>query len=246
MPTNGRADTPMTFTIKFSAKTEDDQDISPVALELKQDEKDEMRQEYMDMARKTTIRKKKVDGNVLRVPSRLELELDPNAGYNDGHYSYMMDKTVLPEKHTTWTAAFKKHVKEKFNNTDAPDLEEKGAYRNPHHHYDHVPNGSASPRGWHQFGLALDVRGKEIDADKDENEEKGTLTDRLEIANAAKKYAGASWTIHTYDDGHVHAQWEWEGSNKERASTSTSGQFSLPLRVRTQLTVKRKRRIIAM
>ena len=225
-PTNGRADTPMTFTIKFSAKTEDGQDILPVTLELKQNEIDEMRQEYMDMARQTTIRKEKVDGNVLRVPSRTEFELDPSEGYNNSHYSHMMGKTVLPKKHTSWTAAFKKHAKEKFKNTEAPDLEKTGAYRNPHHHYYHVPNGSSSPRGWHQFGLALDVRGKDIDINKDKK--KGTLTDRLEMANAAKKYAGASWTVHTYSDGHVHAQWEWEGSNKEQASTSTSGQFSLP------------------
>ncbi len=34
--------------------------------------------------------------------------------------------------------------------------------------------------------------------------------------------------MHTYSDGHVHAQWEWEGSNKEQASTTTSGKFSLP------------------
>ena len=73
-PLNGREDTPMTFTIKFSAKTEDGQDIPPVELVLIQDEKDEMRQEYMDMARKTTIRKGSVDGNVLRVPSRSDEE----------------------------------------------------------------------------------------------------------------------------------------------------------------------------
>ena len=224
-PTNGRADTPMTFTIKFSAKTEDGQDIS-VALELKQDEKDEMRQEYMDMARQTTIHKKKVDGNVLRVPSRKELELDPSEGYNNGHYSFMMGKEVLPKKHKAWSAAFKKHAKIEFKNTDVPDLVETGGYRNPHHHYYHVPNGSASPRGWHQFGLALDVRGKDIDINKDES--KGTLEDRKQMAIAAELYAGASWTKHTYSDGHVHAQWEWEGSNKEQASTSTSGQFSLP------------------
>ena len=73
-PLNGREDKPMTFTIKFSAKTEDGQDIPPVELVLIQDEKDEMRQEYMDMARKTTIRKGSVDGNVLRVPSRSDEE----------------------------------------------------------------------------------------------------------------------------------------------------------------------------
>ena len=73
-PLNGREDKPMTFTIKFSAKTEDGQDITPVELVLIQDEKDEMRQEYMDMARKTTIRKGSVDGNVLRVPSRSDEE----------------------------------------------------------------------------------------------------------------------------------------------------------------------------
>ena len=223
-PLNGREDKPMTFTIKFSAKTEDGQDITPVALVFIQDEKDEMRQEYMDMARKTTTRKGSVDGNVLRVPSRSELGSQNT--YDDGHYSYMMGRTILPKKHTDWTAAYKKHAKIVFGNTGLSDLVETGGYRNPHHHYYHVPNGSSSPRGWHQFGLALDVRGKDIDIDKDNKE--GTLEDRDEIAIAAKKYAGASWTKHTYSDGHVHAQWEWEGSNKERASTSSSGKFSLP------------------
>ncbi len=223
-PTNGRADTPMAFSITFSARTEDGQDILPVTLALSQDEKDVMRQEYLDMAGSTTIRKGEVDGNVLRVPSRSELE--SANGYNDGHYSYMMGKEVLPSKHESWTAAFKKHVRIEFNNTDAPDLVKTGGYRNPHHHFYHVTNGSASPRGWHQFGLALDVRGKDIDADKDKERKKGTLADRKAIADAAKKYAGASWAKHTYSDGHVHAQWEWEGSNKEPASTS--GKFSLP------------------
>ena len=222
-PLNGRADTPMTFTIKFSAKTEDGQDITPVELVLLQDEKDEMRQEYMDMARKTTRRKGSVDGNVLRVPSRSELGSQND--YDDGHYSYMMGKNVLPKKHTAWTEAFKKHAKEKFGNTGLSDLVETGGYRNPHHHYYHVPNGSGSPRGWHQFGLALDVRGRDIDINKDNK--KGTLDDREEMAIAAKRYAGASWTKHTYTDGHVHAQWEWEGRNKERASTASP--FSLPL-----------------
>lgn len=171
------------------------------------------------MARQTTR-----DGNVLRVPSRSELGSQND--YDDGHYSYMMGRTILPGKHTDWTAAFKKHAKTKFGNTEAPDLVETGGYRNPHHHYYHVPNGSGSPRSWHQFGLALDVRGKDIDINKDNAE--GTVTDRLEMANAAKLYAGASWTKHTYTDGHVHAQWEWEGSNKEKASTSSSGAFSLP------------------
>ena len=223
-PLNGRADTPMTFTIKFSATTEDGQSITPVRLVLIQDEKDEMRQEYMDMARKTTIRKGKVDGNVLRVPSRSEL--DSQNDYDDGHYSYMMGRNILPGKHTDWTDAFKKHAKKTFKNTDVSDLVETGGYRNPHHHYYHVPNGSSSPRGWHQFGLALDVRGRDIDIDKDNQE--GTLEDREEMAIAAKKYAGASWTKHTYNDKHVHAQWEWEGSNKEQASTPSSGRFSLP------------------
>ncbi|MDE0426703.1 MAG: hypothetical protein OXN25_17775, partial [Candidatus Poribacteria bacterium] len=223
-PLNGREDKPMTFTIKFSAKTEDGQDITPVSLVFIQDEKDEMRQEYMDMARKTTTRKGSVDGNVLRVPSRSELGSQNT--YDDGHYSYMMGRTILPKKHTDWTAAYKKHAKTVFGNTGLSDLVETGGYRNPHHHYYHVPNGSGSPRGWHQFGLALDVRGKDIDIDKDNKE--GTLEDRDEIAIAAKKYAGASWTKHTYSDGHVHAQWEWEGSNKERASTLSSGKFSLP------------------
>ena len=231
-PLNGRADTPMSFTIKFSATTEDGQTITPVKLVLLQDEKDEMRQEYMDLAGETDWKWKKIDGkyrefedgNVLRVPPRSAF--DTQNTYDDGHYSYMMGKDVLPGKHTAWTAAFKKHAKILFSNTEAPDLVEKGGYRNPHHHYYHVPNGSSSPRSWHQFGLALDVRGKDIDINKDNR--KGTVTDRLEMANAAKKYAGASWTKHTYSDGHVHAQWEWEGSNKERASTPSSGQFSLP------------------
>jgi hypothetical protein len=203
-PLNGRADTPMTFTIKFTAQTEDGQAVSPVSLVLLQDEKDEMRQEYMDMARKTTLHKGKVDSNVLRVPSRSEFG-SQNA-YDDGHYSYMMSRTILPKKHTAWTTAFKKHAKTTFGNTKVADLVETGGYRNPHHHYYHVPNGSSSPRGWHQFGLALDVRGKDIDINDDK--QKGTVKDRYEIGEAAKLYAGASWTKHTYSDGHVHAQWE--------------------------------------
>ncbi len=193
-PLNGREDKPMTFTIKFSAKTEDGQDITPVTLVLEQIEKDEMRQEYMDMARKTTIRKEQVDGNVLRVPSRSELDSASNSDYDNGHYSFMMGRDILPEKHTAWTDAFKKHAKERFGTTGLSDLVLKGGYRNPHHHYYHVPNGSNSPRGWHQFGLALDVRGRDIDINGDKK--KGTVTDRDELAKAAKKYAGASWTVH--------------------------------------------------
>ena len=167
-PLNGRADKLMTFTIKFTAKTEDGQDITPVALVLKQDEKDEMRQEYMDMARLTTIRKGQVDGNVLRVPSRSELDSDANSDYDDGHYSFMMDKG-LAEKEKKWEAALKTYAETDLErkNVAAFDLKETGGYRNPHHHYYHVPGGYNSPRGWHQFGLALDVRGTVIDMNGD-------------------------------------------------------------------------------
>ena len=224
-PLNGREDKPMTFTIKFSSKTEDGQDITPVALVLKQIEKDEIRQEYMDMARQTTIRKKKVDGNVLRVPARSEFT--PQNSYDDGHYSLMIDKG-LAKKEKNWEAALKTYAEKDLErkNVAAFDLKETGGYRNPHHHYYHVPGGYKSPRGWHQFGLALDVRGTVIDMVDDGKI--GSKADRGAMENAAKKYAGASWTSSNYSDGHVHAQWEWEGSNKEQASTTKSGKFSLP------------------
>ena len=239
-PLNGRADTPMTFTIKFAATTEDGQSVDPVELVLIQDEKDEMRQEYMDLAGETDWKWKKIDGtyqkfkdgNVLRVPSRSAF--DTQNTYDDGHYSYMMGKNVLPVKEDKWEKALKTFAETDRKRTNVPafDLTETGGYRNPHHHYYHVPNGSSSPRSWHQFGLALDVRSGDKDGvpgiDMNGDNQRGTLADRADMANAAKKYAGASWTKHTYSDGHVHAQWEWEGSNKEGASTASSGRFSLP------------------
>ena len=228
-PLNGRADTPMSFTIKFSATTEDGQAITPVELVLIQDEKDEMRQEYMDMARLTTIRKGEVDGNVLRVPARVEFK--DSDDYDDGHYSYMLNKN-LAKKEGKWEKSCKTFAETDLErgNVAAFDLFETGGYRNPHHHYYHVPLGKNSPRGWHQFGLALDVRTVDMDGDNTiEDGQNGTSRfdgDQMELA--VKKYGGSSWTSNNYSDGHVHAQWEWEGSNKERASTASSGEFSLP------------------
>ena len=225
-PRNGRNDDPMTFTLKFSATTEDGQAITPVELVLLQDEKDEMRQEYMDMARQTRLdTKKKVDGNVLRVPARTEFK--GSDSYDDGHYSYMMKTGVsLAQKETDWEKALKTYAETdlKRTNVAAFDLTETGGYRNPHHHYYHVPNGSSSARSWHQFGVALDVRGRDIDMNGDK--QRGTRADREDMEDAAKKYAGASWTSSNYSDGHVHAQWTGGTSNKERASTASP--FSLP------------------
>ena len=181
------------------------------------------------MARKTTLYKGEPDGNVLRVPARNEF--DPQNDYDDGHYSLMMDKG-LAQKESNWESSCKTYAEVALEkgNVAAFDLFETGGYRNPHHHFYHVPEGSRSPRGWHQFGLALDVRTVDIDGnDSLENGTNGTTRidgDRMELA--VRAYGGASWTTNNYSDGHVHAQWEFGQRNNERASTSSTGTFTLP------------------
>ena len=72
----------------------------------------------------------------------------------------------------------------------------------------------------HQFGLALDVRGVDIDGKNSIT----TALDRREMAEAAEEHADASWTKHNYSDGHVHAQ--WGVVRNAPGGTSTSSQRS--------------------
>ena len=132
----------------------------------------------------------------------------------------------LAQKEVDWEAALKTYAEKDLErkNVAAFDLTETGGYRNPHHHYYHVPNGSSSARSWHQFGVALDVRGWDIDMVDDGTV--GSKADRFAMGRAVKAYAGANWISSNYSDKHVHAQWTGGSSNKERASTTSP--FSLP------------------
>ena len=215
-PMRGRSEKPITFTVKFIGEYGTDpnnqQELS-ISVDFEQDEKDQMRQEYLDVRRLHKENRSSATntyGN-LRIPSRGELGKSGER-FNDGHYSYLINKS-LETKILHWWQACDKVAYEELDNDDLTNdkgnkaLRLSGGYRNPHHHVYHVyaDEKASEIKYWslHQFGLALDVGSMDMDGKNGIT----TAIDRYEMAETAKDHAGASWTKHNYSDGHVHAQW---------------------------------------
>ena len=123
----------MKFKLKFSAQTEAKQKVE-VVLELAADDKDQIRQEYVDYNKP--------------IPSRDEWSKEDT--YDFGHYKLMMN-AGLGGYFQDWIDAMNKlrqdinaeKVKKDPNATLLEDLTKKdftlnSGYRNPHHNYDHA------------------------------------------------------------------------------------------------------------
>ncbi len=233
-PMRGRDEKPIKFTVKFIGEYGTDpnnqQEIS-IPVDFEQDKKDQIRQEYLDVRRLHEEHRSAKDNNTygdLRVPSRGELGKSGQR-FNDGHYSYLINKN-LENKILHWWQACDKVAYEDLNNDDLKndkgnkELRLTDGYRNPHHHVYHVYAGEpmSEIKYWslHQFGLALDVGAMDMDGKNGIT----TAVDRYEMAEAAKDHAGANWTKHNYSDGHVHAQ--WGAVRNAPGGTSTSSQRS--------------------
>lgn len=132
----------MTFTIKFNAQTKSGQDVE-VELSLKADDKDQIRQEYVDYNKP--------------ISERNDSKWAGENTYDFGHYKTMMD-VKLAKKKTKWVAEINKLKSKTVDEFSADDFVVTSGYRNPHHNFDH--SGSTALLSSHMYGYALDVRGK--------------------------------------------------------------------------------------
>ncbi len=139
--------------------------------------------------------------------------------YDFGHYRMMLYED-LKGKHTAWANAINTRYRKSSGLNDLPnlsvdDLSLTSGYRDPHHNDYHA--GATARHGLHQYGLALDVRGRDVD---------GIEGNDPEEMEEAAELAGARYTDIYPDTRHVHADWcpsGWPPSGPGSAPT-----FSLP------------------
>lgn len=206
----------VTFIGYYGTDPNNEKSVS-ISLPLSQDQKDRMRQEYLDQ--RATQKANKPNDSAMGVPPRSDFSASND--YSDAHgYDYMIDKN-LADKKKHWAQACDKHVGEILKKDHRiKDLHKTGAYRNAHHHLYHVVpsiNSKTAFRSFHQYGLALDVRTVDMDGDgKIENTKATKWVDSKYMADAAKDYAGAGYRKWDYSDGHVHAQWAGNSKSSTR------------------------------
>ncbi len=174
-----RGGTPMTITIGFTAQTTQGKTVTK-SLELNQDEIDQIRQEYLDLAR--------------QIPGRGSF--DPEDFYDFGHYAQMINED-LQGKHDAWVTAINKRERQNLPDLTRYQLVVTSGYRNPHHNVYH--SGGTAVHGLHQYGLALDVRGMNIDGEDGNDQEK--------MRQAALNADPPARRAFLYSTGHVHADW---------------------------------------
>ena len=188
----------MKFTIKFTAQTENGQNVE-YPLKFEQDDKDQIRQEYVDYNKP--------------IPSRNDGKWSAQDTYDFGHYETMMNDG-LGGSLKKWVGEINKlrgtykDTGERVPEFKVSDFVVTSGYRNPHHNFDH--SGSIALLSPHMYGYALDLRGKalvdtnrvlDIDGDR-----KNTAADRNKMKEAARPNAGARYT-RVYSSLHVHADW---------------------------------------
>ena len=121
-PMRGRDEKPIKFTVKFIGEYgSDPNNKQEVTLEVvfEQDEKDQMRQEYLDVRRLHETHRSAEDNNQygdLRIPGRGELDTSGQR-FNNGHYSYLINKN-LEDKILHWWQACDKYAYEILANDD--------------------------------------------------------------------------------------------------------------------------------
>ncbi len=196
----------MKITVTFKAKTYSGQAITPLVLRLVQDEKDQLRQEYLDLTRKIPPRGsiKDVDGDFNNFGKVF---------YDFGHYDVMLYEN-LKDKHRDWKDEANKLYRKNKTQLTQSDLKVMSAFRNPHHNDHHARETTRRAtdtfHGLHQYGLALDIRGRGFDIDDD-----GSYGDQDKMIIAAQA-AGSQEEFKYTSTEHVHADWRgtgWPPSN---------------------------------
>ncbi|MDE0021758.1 MAG: hypothetical protein OXT69_10315 [Candidatus Poribacteria bacterium] len=241
-PSNGRGDKPMKIKIRFLAifeclpacatcpigcphanSSKGKQVTYYLRQDLKQDEIDEMRQEYVDHDDHPKF-------GAISVPSRRIFGPKNIYVTEPDSYDYMVDKG-LASFHESWarqcTIILRSHViknlkKQGMGEKEAEKEAEKhtltmdhlpinSGYRNPEHNWEHVKAQGYNP-AWHsphQYGGALDVSALNIDMDDDG--ERGTEADKdlmLEAAEASFRELSVTGSKYKYTNtSHVHAEW---------------------------------------
>lgn len=193
----GRDAIRMYLTIRFTGTTSDGGTVTK-SLTVTQDQKDGIRQEYVDHNRNVVPRRDKFTAT------------DTGRVYNWGHYPYMID-LGLDSMRSAWATW--------CTNLTKTDLIVKSGYRHPHHNVYCIVGPDDPPtsaHGLHQYGCALDIGGKIVykngkvdlsktslpDVDGDGNI---TSEDRKRLRSASQD-AGSAWQK-IYPSGHVHADW---------------------------------------
>ena len=209
----------MKFKLKFSAQTEAKQQVS-VVLELAADDKDQIRQEYVDYNRP--------------IPSRDDDKWSDEDTYDFGYYDTMMNDG-LGGYLKKWVGEINK-LRGTYKDTGkrvpefkVSDFVVTSGYRNPHHNFDH--SGSTALLSAHMYGYALDVRGKalvdtnrvlDIDGDR-----KNTDKDRDLMIRAARPNASARKS-YKYPAKHVHADWAPANWASRSSKAGDAPVFKLP------------------
>lgn len=212
-PYPGRGDKPMDMTVTFTG-THSRGTVS-LELKLKQDEKDGIRQEHVDYGQ-------------LVIPARNEISAGAaRTGYNHGHYNYLID-LGLDGMREAWA----KWCNPSFT---GDSLHVTSAYRHPYHNFQHAGAKLKYLDGLHQYGCALDVRGKavnakgesvrfslavnkhmDLDGDQDIDD-----ADRDLIVSAGREATGSTFQSWKYPAPryHVHADWRPSYWKPSRART---------------------------
>ena len=198
-----RGNTKLAFKIKFTANTEDGQKVE-VVLPLKQDDKDQIRQEYVDLNRP--------------IPERDDSKWTDENTYDFGHYEQMLDDG-LAGHFQNWVDKMNELYRKGKDALTIGDFTLTSGYRNPHHNHHHAGSTGLSS---HMYGYALDVNGRDIDGI--------TGADQQKMVDAAEA-EGARWYQRYEDETHVHADWapdapvRWKYRKKTADDPLT---FSLP------------------
>ena len=184
-----------------------------IDLPLAQDEKDQIRQEYVDQTR--------------LVPSRSDFKASNN--YNHGHYSKMMDGG-LSGFHQNWVNKCNELYRnpKKLDAFNLTDFSVNSGYRHPHHNVYHAL-GKAT-HGLHQYGVALDVQTVDVDEDGTvdqvyNNEAQSGDAVKME---ASAKSAGADYraSYKKYEDSQItHADWRNDYRTPWPPNINSSGQL---------------------
>ena len=193
------------FTLKFTADTEDGQEVE-TELVLKADDIDQVRQEYVDLNRP--------------IPKRSEFKSEDT--YDFGHYEKMLNEGL-----SGWYQKWINQMNTDYRGNKAAltksNFTLNSGYRNPHHNHHHAGSSGLSP---HMYGYALDVAGKDLDGN-------GTLDrqDMVDAAYAIPQPNRARWSQLYSGTTHVHADWapnspvRWAARKKTAKDART---FSLP------------------
>ena len=220
-----------TFTLNFAAQTKAGHKVT-ASITFAADEKDQIRQEYVDLNKP--------------IPGRGDFVVSNT--YDFGHYGKMLD-AGLDGYFQSWIDAMNKLYRTGKKDSKGKALKplEKSnfglnsGYRSPHHNYHHAK--SVVVLSSHMYGHALDVNGRDIDGKKGADQ-----TKMVNAADTKKKDggAGARFSQKYKNKTHVHADWapsDWKqraySTDKTQNTAGDPPKLSLPAGGTTISTSKR-------